>query len=92
LKKAKVDREELHETGVNRRRLRAHDLRGTMVTLSLANGRTEAWVADRTGHKSSTMISRYRRSARSAQELELGALAPLDHAIPELRSDDPSMR
>jgi hypothetical protein len=58
-----------------------HDLRGTLVTLSLANGKSETWVADRTGHTSSQMINRYRRAARSAQELELGELHPLDVAI-----------
>jgi integrase len=82
---AKVRRDELHNTGTNRRQLRAHDLRGTFVTLSLANGRSETWVADRTGHKSSLMINRYRRAARSATELGLGTLSPLDEAIPELR-------
>jgi len=45
---------------------------------------TQAWVQDRTGHKSSLMVNRDRRSARSAQELGLGALTPLDEAIPEL--------
>ena len=65
--------------------MRAHDLRGTFVTLSLANGRTETWVADRTGHKSSQMINRYRRAARSATELGMGPLAPLFEAVPELR-------
>src|SRR5690606_38204497 len=85
LLKSGVKRPELHEAGTNRRPLRAHDLRGTFVTLSLANGRTETWVADRTGHKSSQMINRYRRSARSATELGLGPLQPLDHALPEFR-------
>jgi hypothetical protein len=42
------------------------------VTLALACGRTEAWVTDRTGHKSSAMIARYKRSARFAAELKLG--------------------
>jgi hypothetical protein len=42
-------------------------------------------VADRTGHKSSTMINGYRRQARSATELGLGPLKPLDQAIPDLR-------
>jgi integrase len=83
---ADVRREELHNTGTNRRQLRAHDLRGTFVTLALANGRSETWVADRTGHTSSLMINRYRRAARSALELGLGVLTPLDEAIPELRS------
>jgi integrase len=81
---AKVTRDELHTNGTNKRQLRAHDLRGTFITLSLANDRSETWVADRTGHKSSIMINRYRRSARSAKELELGELTPLDDAIPEL--------
>ncbi|HEX9620003.1 MAG TPA: tyrosine-type recombinase/integrase [Polyangiaceae bacterium] len=86
---AGVDRQELHERGTNRRPMRAHDLRGTFVTLSLANGRTETWVADRTGHKSSQMINRYRRAARSATELPVGPLAPLAEALPDL--NDPSL-
>ncbi len=85
---AHVDRNELHHDGTNRRKLRAHDLRGTFVTLALANGKTESWVADRTGHKSSQMINRYRRSARSAKELGLGPLTPLDLALPDLRIPD----
>jgi hypothetical protein len=62
-----------------------HDLRSTFVTLALANGKTEAWVMDRTGHTASAMLNRYRRAARFAQELELGGLLPLDEAIPELK-------
>jgi integrase len=69
---------------VGRIRLRAHDLRGSFVTLALAVGRTEAWVTDRTGHKSSSMIYRYKRASRQAEELGLGWFAPLDEAIPEL--------
>ena len=64
--------------------MRAHDLRGTFVTLALADSRSETWVADRTGHRTSQMINRYRRAARSAMELGLGPLAPLDYAIREL--------
>jgi integrase len=64
--------------------IRAHDLRATFVTLALAAGRTERWVADRTGHRSVTMINRYRRGARTALELKLGWLRPLDLSIPEL--------
>ena len=84
LKAAKIDRPELFERGKNRLPIRVHDLRATFVTLSLANGKTESWVSDRTGHKSTLMINRYRRTARQASELGLGALAPLDLAIPEL--------
>jgi integrase len=82
---AKVDRHELFHKGENRAPIRAHDLRGTFVTLALASGRSETWVQDRTGHTTSAMVNRYRRAARSAKELELGILLPMDHAIPELQ-------
>ena len=86
LGKAQVTRPELTEKSTTRSPIRVHDLRGTFVTLSLANGKTETWVADRTGHRSSQMINRYRRAARSASELGLGELAALDQAIPEFRA------
>jgi integrase len=41
-----------------RKPVRVHDLRATFVTVSLANGKTETWVQDRTGHKSTLMIAR----------------------------------
>ena len=78
LQTAGIDRPELFERSHARRRIRIHDLRATFVTLSLANGRTEAWVCDRTGHRSSIMVNRYRRQARQATELELGPLQPLN--------------
>ncbi len=53
--------------------------------MHLANGKTETWVADRTGHMSSQMINVYRRWARGHEELELGEFTPLVDAIPELR-------
>jgi integrase len=81
---AGVERPQLFERSEVRVPMRAHDLRATFVTLALANGRTETWVADRTGHKSSAMINRYRRAARTATELNLGELLPLSDAIPEL--------
>jgi len=81
---AGVRRAELHEDGTNRRKIRVHDLRGTFVTISLANGKTETWVADRTGHRSSAMVNRYRRQARSAKELGLGTLRPLDQLLADL--------
>jgi integrase len=84
LRLAGVNRPQLFETTPTRRRIRAHDLRATFVTLALANGKIESWVADRTGHKSSQMINTYRRAARTAAELNLGDLAPLTDAIPEL--------
>ncbi len=85
---AGVKRKALLEPGKNRRPIRVHDLRATFITLSLANGKSETWVADRTGHASSQMINRYRRKARGADELTLGELLPMDSAIPELRGPE----
>jgi len=81
---AGVTRPQLLEASDKRIPLRAHDLRATFVTLSLAQGKSEAWITDRTGHKSSQMICRYKRAARTVAELNIGALAPLNEAIPEL--------
>lgn len=77
LKVAGVTRSELFKTTEARRQMRAHDLRATFVTLSLAAGKTDTWISDRTGHKSSAMIANYRRPARSAAELGLGELGDL---------------
>jgi integrase len=84
LKLAGIDRPELFVRTKARLPIRVHDLRGTFVTISLANNRTEAWVAARTGHKSSAMIQGYNRLAQHAAELGLGDLAAMDEAIPEL--------
>src|SRR5450432_512707 len=73
----KDERPELFASTAERRQIRVHDLRGTFVTVSLANGKSEAWVSDRTGHRSSQMINNYKRTARSFMELEAGQLAPL---------------
>jgi len=81
---ARITRGVLFERTKFRQPIRAHDTRATFVTISLANGKSEAWVMDRTGHKSSLMINRYRRAARTAAELHLGDLKPLNEAIPEL--------
>jgi integrase len=81
LEAARIDRAELTEKSDIRQPIRVHDLRATFVTVALANGKTEAWIADRTGHKSSAMINRYRRTARTHAELGQGALAPLDVAL-----------
>ena len=86
---AGVDRPELHATTKARLRLRVHDLRGTFVTVSLANSATESWISDRTGHKSSAMINRYKRAARTVSELGLGPLKPMLEAIPEFAAAKP---
>jgi integrase len=74
LRSAGVSRPQLFQRTASRQPIRLHDLRATFVTLSLAAGRSETWVADRTGHRSSAMIHRYRRAARSVAQLDLGAL------------------
>ena len=66
--------------------IRLHDLRATFVTVAIACGKSDRWVRDRTGHRSTYMLDRYRRSARTAEELGVGWFAPMDRAIPELRS------
>ena len=71
----------LLKTTENRLRMRVHDLRGTFVTLSLANGQSENWVRQRTGHRSSIMLARY--DHENSAELKLGELTPLNLAIPE---------
>ena len=81
---AGISRTELFEASSTRLALRVHDLRATFVTLALASDRTEAWVTDRTGHRSSDMVHRYKRAARTARELGLGWLTPLGPAVPEL--------
>jgi len=83
LRDAGLYRVELFVGGDRRMRIRPHDLRGAFTTYALANGRTETWVMDRTGHRSSHMVNRYRRVARTVAEAELGDLVPLADAIPE---------
>jgi hypothetical protein len=75
LKAAGITRTELFKTTDARRQIRLHDTRATFITIALANGKSETWVQDRTGHKSSNEINRYRRAARTAAELHLGELA-----------------
>jgi integrase len=85
LQLAGIQRPELFERSATRIPLRAHDLRATFVTIALAAGRSETWISDRTGHKSSAMIRTYARQARRYASRDLVALAPLGLAIPELR-------
>jgi len=52
----KAQRLELFVGNAARQPIRIHDLRGTFVTLALANGRPESWVMAGTGHRSSQMV------------------------------------
>ena len=81
---AGVNRRALHSKGTNLRPYRWHDARGSFITIASANGRSEAWIADRTGHTTSTMINRYRKRAREAGELALGDWLDMAAGVPEL--------
>jgi integrase len=91
LKAAGVKRAALFSSTETQGRFREHDLRTTFVTLNLAGlgpsatRQTEAWISERTGHKSSLMIQRYRSQASTEAQLKTKPLAPLDRAVPELR-------
>ncbi|WP_434044048.1 MULTISPECIES: tyrosine-type recombinase/integrase [Sorangium] len=90
LRRAGIARSELFETTEARLNIRLHDTRATFITIKLANDRTETWISDRTGHKSSGQIHHYKRAARKIAELGLGDFAPLDEAIPELAGKGPA--
>lgn len=81
LRAAGVTREELHTSTEFTGMLRAHDMRATFVTISLTEGKSETWIRDRTSHKSTAMIDRYRRLARTYTELSLGSLGDLVRAL-----------
>jgi integrase len=83
LQRAGCTRKQLFENNEDRRQICIHDLRATFVTIALATDRTEAWVANRTGHRSSKMINEYRRLASCHQELNMRPLDPLTEVIPE---------
>lgn len=81
LRAAGITRPVLFELSKSRQQIRLHDTRATFVTVSLANGKSEAWVQDRTGHKSSTMIAKYRRAARMAAEVGVGEFVRMDEGV-----------
>jgi integrase len=85
----KKTRPDLFDAGVNRGRFGTHGFRRSFVTIHLAAGYSETWCTDRTGHETRSQLDRYRQTARTIKELNLGELTPLDQAIPELY-DEPS--
>jgi hypothetical protein len=80
----RAKRPELFTSIPERRQIRLHNLRGTFLTIALANGKSESWISHRTGHRSSAMLNNYKRVARTFEELEAGDLLPLVDALPEL--------
>ncbi len=71
LKAAKVSRVRLFTKGTNTLRFGTHAFRHSFTTRNLALGKTDDWVRTRTGHTSNELL-RYRETARSLEELELG--------------------
>jgi integrase len=69
---AGLERSQIYEKSEQRIPLRVQDLRASFVTISLAQGLTETWVTDRTGHRSASMLKTYRRVARTYEELNVG--------------------
>lgn len=82
---AKVDRAQLYERSASRQPIRIHDLRATFVTPRSRGREVRGLVSDRKGHKSSAMVNRYKRAARSVADLGLGELLSLADAAPELK-------
>lgn len=82
LRFAGIDRPELFERSASRQPIRVHDLRATFITVSLAAGRSERWIAARTGHTTSQMITRYMRQAKTFEELGFRGMQRID--IPSL--------
>lgn len=80
-----VTRPALFNSSASRVRMRAHDLRATFVTTSIAAGKTENWISRRTGHKSHEMIKNYTREAENLLELSQGPLLDMRDIVPELR-------
>ncbi len=80
---AGITRQALFRKGENSLRFGTHAFRHSFTTRSLANGKTDDWTRQRTGHKSNELMT-YREAASSLQELELGEVEPLVAVIPEL--------
>jgi integrase len=84
LKAAGIARKRLFDRGENTLAFGTHGFRHSFTTRSLANGKSDDWVRQRTGHTTDQLLT-YRESAKALEELDMGDLVPLVDAIPELR-------
>jgi len=82
LRKAGLDRADLYSTGPNKGAFGPHCFRRSFVTRSLALGKNEDFVRQRTGHKSGELLT-YRLAAKALAELDLSELEPLTSALPD---------
>lgn len=85
-KKKGIYRPDLFKKSAKRMKTRAHDLRGMFTTYALANGMTETWVMDRTGHRSSTMVNLPACSSDGARVRARGPSPPSSRRSPRSRS------
>ncbi len=86
LKLAELSRPDLTSTGKNKGAFGTHCFRRSMITRSMAQGKPEDWVRQRTGHTTDELL-RYRQGAKALAELELADLKPLDEALSGLTPD-----
>ena len=87
LRRAGVDRRELHTTTKGARKLRPHDTRATFCTMARRRGMSDSWIMDRSGHEKPDQLAKYARFVRHADEQRVALwFAPMDQAIPELRA------
>ena len=89
LKAAGVTRAILFEADAeNVQALRFHDLRATFCTWARREGRSDAWISERTGQEvTGDMISRYDRGAQTLTDLNYAPFPDLTLAIPELEKE-----
>jgi integrase len=86
LKRAGLTRADLFSKGPNKGQFGTHCFRRSFVTRSLALGKNEDWVRQRTGHKSEELLT-YRQGAKALAELDPAELEPLTPAALGLPSD-----
>jgi integrase len=93
LQQAGVTRRELFERTATEDWVQIHSTRATFVTVSIANGRSETWVMQRTGHETSKVMRKhYLRMAAHFADLNLGPFLPLDELLGLAHPAHPGMR
>lgn len=90
LRLAGVKRSILFDESANVQQMRFHDLRATFCTWARRNGKSDAWIAERSGHRpSGKMIDRYTRQAQTLHDAKLEGFPDVTSAIPELAPATP---
>ena len=85
LRRVGVTREILFSDAPNVQALRFHDFRSTFCTWARRAGKSDVWIAERTGHRlTGAMIDRYTRQAQTLEDLDYEPFPDISVAIPEL--------